>query len=205
MMEEEIGRLRITAYRGGSIAEISQFLSDLENAYLALYAVERPWNMRPLWHSFPAHALLESGFPFHPSGHPDYRVLGMDAVPPNSRLTLERVRIESLGFWEFRGLLNLLEQIRRYLNDRHERRKDREYRESSERERLELENQLIQQQLDEGGIQRTRRQVELLREMGYSAEEIRELIWQHIGLDLTRLARHQDTGLIGGENIDEPF
>lgn len=205
MTKEVVGRLRITAYRGGSIGEISQFLSDLETAYLALYAFERPWNMRPLWHSFPPHALLESGFPFHPSGHPDYRVRGMDAVPPGARLTLERVRIESPGFWEFLGSLNPLGQICRYLTERHERRKDREYREDSERERLELENKLIQQQIDEGEIRIARRQVGLLRELGYREDEIRELIWQHIGLYLTRLARHQDTGLIGGENGGEHF
>ena len=36
--------------------------------------------------------------------------------------------------------MNPLEVVRKYLNDRHERRKDRDYRERAEERRLQLEN-----------------------------------------------------------------
>ena len=198
-MSEETGTLQITAYRGGSIAEISGFLSDLETAYLALYAIDRLSPPRPFSYGFSPLAWLELGYLFPPSGPAGHFSLGMDAVPPSARLTLERVSIESPGFWEFLGSLNPLEQIRRYLNDRHQRRQDREYRETSERRRLELDNEHARLRIEEERIRIGRDYIEFLREMGVPDEEIRRVIWERVGLPLTRLGRHQDTGLIGRE------
>lgn len=39
-MPEQIGRLTVFAYRGGTIGEVSAFLRDLEAAYLALYQLD---------------------------------------------------------------------------------------------------------------------------------------------------------------------
>lgn len=70
-------------------------------------------------------------------------------VPPVSpsaiaadRLIVHRVVLRSPGFWEVFGSLNPLEVVRKFLNDHHERRKDRDYREGAERRRLEIENAL---------------------------------------------------------------
>lgn len=150
-MPEEPGRLTIVAERGGTIAEISQFLSDLENAYLALYTFDQPWLPRRLWRRFPLEIWLKLGHPFQVVGQPGFVPLRADALPPSARLTLQRVRIESPGFWEFMASLNPLQQIREYLNDRHRRRQDHEFREASEKERLQLENELIRRQVAESG------------------------------------------------------
>ncbi|HEY6551228.1 MAG TPA: hypothetical protein VIY71_08535 [Solirubrobacterales bacterium] len=50
--------------------------------------------------------------------------------------------LQSPGFWEFVGALNPLEVLRKYLNDHHERKKDREYRQAAEHRHLEIENAL---------------------------------------------------------------
>lgn len=42
-MPQESGILTIIAERGGTISEVTQFLSDLENAYLSLYMIDRYW------------------------------------------------------------------------------------------------------------------------------------------------------------------
>src|SRR5690606_29760866 len=87
---------------------------------------------------------------YDPIGVPDIR-RGLPTpveIPPQDRLVLNRVRIESPGFWEFLGSLNPLLHIREYLNDRHRRRQDQEYREASEKKRLELENELLQAQIE---------------------------------------------------------
>lgn len=61
-------------------------------------------------------------------------------VPKSDRLKSYRAEFHSPGFWDFLGKLNPLETIREYLNDRHERQKDQNYRNKAEQDRLELEN-----------------------------------------------------------------
>lgn len=197
-MPEEPGRLRITGERGGTITEITQFLSDLENAYLALYAFDQRWLPRRLWRRLPPEIWLELGYPFWAMGEPGHGPVAAEAVPPYARLVLEHVRIESPGFWEFVASLNPLQQIREYLNDRHRRRQDRDFREASERERLALENELIRRQIVERDNAILRERITILRDVGYSDDEIDRLIWSSIGGSMARLGRHQDTRLIGG-------
>jgi len=87
-----------------------------------------------------------------------------------------------------------------YLNDRHKRRQDREYREQAERERLLLENELIRRQIWEKENSVFRERINVLREIGFSDDEIRRLIWVYVSQPLIALGKHQDAGLI--ENAD---
>jgi len=120
------------------------------------------------------------------------------ASPPDYRLEIKRIQIESPGFWEFLGALNPLQQIREYLNDRHRRRQDREYREQAERERLILENEMIRRQIWEKDNAILRERIEILRIIGFTDEEIRWLIWHYVSQPLIGLGKHQDSGLIQG-------
>lgn len=106
-MLEELGRLKISGERGGTISEISQFLSDLENAYMALYAIQRPLPWRLRHRSFPW-IWLEFGYPSFLPGHSGYASLNPETIPPSDRLVLMGARIESPGFWEFAASLNPL-------------------------------------------------------------------------------------------------
>lgn len=124
--------------------------------------------------------------------------MSAETIPPQARLVLEHIRIESPGFWEFVASLNPLQQIREYLNDRHRRRQDRDFREAAERERLALENELIRRQIAEKDNSILRERIAILREIGYTDEEIDRLIWSSIGGPMARLGRHQDKRLIGG-------
>lgn len=65
-----------------------------------------------------------------------------------------------------------------YLNDRHQRRQDREYREPAERQRLELENEQSRLRMEEDRIRIGWDYFELLREMGVPDDEIRRVIWE---------------------------
>jgi hypothetical protein len=80
-------------------------------------------------------------------------------VLPEDKLRLERIRFESPGFWEFLGALNSLEVIRQYLQDRHERQRDRQYRSAAEAERLALENEQLRTAI-------VRERLEILRGIG---------------------------------------
>ena len=197
-MPEEQGRLIILAKRGGSIAEITSFLTDLEGAYIALYSFHRLWLSERLLDRLPSRLWLELGYPHAVFGHTGYTPITSDLIPPAARITLDRVKIESPGSWEFVASLNLLQQIREYLNDRHKRRQDREYREQSERTRLELENEMIRRQIEEKDLSILRDRIAILRDVGYDDDDIRRIVWMSVGNSLSRLGQHQDSNLIGG-------
>jgi hypothetical protein len=56
------------------------------------------------------------------------------------RLRVRAIEVGSPDFWTVLGSLNPLEQIRKWVDDAHKRRQDRDYKEDAERERLRLEN-----------------------------------------------------------------
>ena len=176
-MIEETGHLIIVANRVGTIAEISAFLSDVENAYVALYSFNRFWFSRRPWHRVHPAMLIEWGYPLQGLGFLRHTSKEPAMIPPSARLSLERARIESPGFWEFAGSLISLPQIRKFFNDRHCRRQDREYRQEAKKERLELDNKLIQRQIEEKDIANLREMTEIMRELGYDNDDIRLTIW----------------------------
>lgn len=112
-------------------------------------------------------------------------------VLPSERLILSKVNIQSPGFWEVLGSLNPLQQIREYLKDRHERKKDNNYKSRQEEELADLE---ITERRDRIINQR----IETLKGLGYSDVEIRQLVTSMVIQPLNRLGRHQDNGQIEG-------
>jgi hypothetical protein len=197
----DVGRIQVFANRGGTIPEISGFLGDLETAYLSLYQLESslPQSRRRWRGPMPPELYFDLGLPFLLPSLPLHpRVPASESLLPDRRLVLTRVQIESPGFWEVLGSLNPLQQIREYLNDRHKRRQDREFREAAETEKLRLENDLIQRQVWEKENAVLRERILVLKEMGYSEQEIRQLIWTQVGKPLAILGRHQDSKLIEG-------
>ena len=101
------------------------------------------------------------------------------------------------------GALNPLQQIREFLNDRHKRRQDKEFREAAERDRLRLENELVQRrQVWEKDNSILKDRISVLKEVGYSDLEIRQLVWSHVGRPLAALGKHQDSGLIQDASED---
>jgi hypothetical protein len=165
--DEENHTLRIRALRGGSISEISVFLADLEGAYNALYwfNIDIP-TRRPIFRYDPLFL----------SFSPTFQAGQIDQIVPERRLQLTRVSIQSPGFWEVLGSLNPLLQIREYLKDRHERRKDRSYREPAERERLRLENEVLQRTIRTADLRDLRERLEMLRDFG-GDERVEQLLW----------------------------
>jgi hypothetical protein len=214
---ESGGPLKIRALRGGTVSEVSRFLRDMDDAYVALYSL----SMMQLGSSpklferllfdgpYPPRRMMEylmlSGF--GRSIDTDNNWLATEEIEPEYKLEIRRILIQSPGFWEFVGGLNPLQQIREYLNDRHERRKDQEYREQSEKERLRLDNEILEQTLVKQKLENAREQFSMLREFGpheFDERELKQLIWQKIGPSISKLGQHQDAKLIegAGENLN---
>ena len=190
------GNLIIHTERTGTISETTTFLTDLERVYTGLLHLEGAvCAIRHPRHPFPPELLWEFGPPVISRGF-DADTSDPAMILPEFRLELRSVRIESPGFWEFVGSLNPLQQIREYLNDRHKRRQDKEFREAAEAEKLRLENELVQRAIweKEGSVLRER--IGVLRELGYSDLELRQLIWSQVGRDFAKLGTHQDSKMI---------
>lgn len=115
-------------------------------------------------------------------------------IVPSDKLVLAKVNIQSPGYWEFLGGLNPLQQIREYIKDRHERQKDRKFRNRQEEELgqlaiIEKQNTIVNQK------------IEILKSLGYGDAEIRQIVTAMVIAPLGRLDKHQDSGQI--DDIEE--
>jgi hypothetical protein len=230
-MADEISKLKIKAERLGTVKQVRRMLKDIDNAYNSIYAFnflvdslqadkERQRRNRKddfydyikYWREI----YREKDFPYDPMffkifsdkhlrRFDDTRInilelqskLDYDKIVlPSENLVINRVNIQSPGFWEFLGSLNPLQQIREYLNDRHERNKDKNYRSRQEEELndlniLEKKNSIVSQR------------IEILKNLEYSESEIRQLVSEMIIEPLNKLSKHQDIGLLEGEDNTE--
>ena len=193
-MAETYGVLTVEAVRGGTVAEIRAYLEAAEDAYNNLYALDILTNrVREV-----VRDASNSGYKGK-GRKPNFRTIKPlkavdNLVLPEDRLRLSSVVIQSPGIWEFLGALNILEVIRNSLNDRHERKKDADYRNDFEKERLFLENQRL---LTEA----IRNYAQAMREFNVPEEQIRQVVAEHGYNFLSRLDAFQDSDLIGGASI----
>jgi len=183
------GLLRIESPRLGYVHEIVDLLNDFEHAYNNFY----------VFSSLVRSAEKTDSAYIYRRSSPKFSLIAKSKVAsfvlPEEKLRLHRIEFNSPGFWEFAGSLNPLEVMRKCVADNHERRKDRDYRESLEAERLHLENVKLKTDV-------VRDQVTLLRENGVPEEKIREALTQYIIEPLNRLERHQEAGMIGGAQLE---
>jgi len=213
-MATETTTLRIKAERLGTVSEVKNLLADLENAYNSIYAFdflvdsviydrernfrqldERFHRMRRYWKEFSN----RKDFPHDPFFYELFwednlnrqqyilpSLLELQSkidiekiILPNDRLVISKVNIQSPGFWEFLGGLNPLQQIREYIKDRQEE-------ELGDLSIEEKRNNIINQRID------------MLKKLGYSDIEIRQLVTAMVITPLKELDKHQDNGQIEG-------
>ncbi len=203
-MPQKQGKIRIHGHGEIEVALVEEYLADLKHAYDSLIAFESVMDgLKRVSREFP--------FPFYPTGMMYGWPLGprravryvrdwpptteevSSLVPHSEQLVLSAVQLSSPGFWEFLGKINPLEVIRLYLNDRHERRKDREYRESAEERRLRLENLKLENEVIAG-------RVKIAKELGATDRDLAPLLNELVNKPLLALDRHQDKGVI--ENVE---
>lgn len=113
----------------------------------------------------------------------------------DERLLVTRVELGSPGVWEFLGALNPLEVLRQYLNDRHRRKQDRDYRSAAEARQLGLENDLRE-------IAVIRERLELAREHGIPEDALVPLVQRLLARPLAELGALQDRGVIDGARAE---
>ena len=174
--------LTIKANRLGSVEEIISFLNDIEKAYNGVLCFER--NIESILSSYGNSRSL-------PLEMLDYEIEEED------KLILHTISIQSPGFWEFVGSLNPLQQIREFLKDHHERKKDRLYRTRQEEERNELE-------LEKLRLSVISDKIEMLESIGYPKEDIKNMVESLVLKPLEKLSIHQDNHLIN-DVVDDRY
>jgi hypothetical protein len=195
----EQAHLRVHGYGDIEVELVIQYLSDLKHAYESLIVFEttidgirRTYRELPFQNPF----ILGLGWPLasrralrYIRDWPPTRAEIASLVPISEQLVLTGVNVSSPGFWEFLGSVNPFEVIRKALNDRHERRKDREYRESAEKRRLELEN-------FERETQVIADRIRLAKEIGATETDLTPLLRELVHKPILALDRYQDKGII---------
>jgi hypothetical protein len=190
--------LRINGNSGASVEDVSKYLKALDYAYNSAYVfnniVKQAEELNNTYNRslpIPLRNLLWLNW-WNPN---EEKIASF--VPLKYRLTLEKVNINSPGFWEFVGALNPLQFIREYLKDNHERKKDRKYREEDEEKLADLQIQLKE-------IEVIEKKAKLLKELSATEEDIDILISELLAKPLKELSSFQDTNLIIDAEIVDP-
>lgn len=136
-------------------------------------------------------------------------------ILPSEELVIDKVSFNSPGFWEVIGALNPLTQIREYINDRHNRKKDKQFWETElsknilENQKLELENQKLALQNQEYSIELSFKKVaftkevySILKDAGCSEIELRKFTNDCVSV-LTKLEHCIDDNRITEVEIEE--
>ena len=207
MIQKE-GKIKIYGYGEIEVLLIEQYLTDLRNAYNSLIVFESAIdNLERIYHHdfpfLPYPIVPLYWLPLKPRRVVRYARVWpptmeeiSSLVPYSEQLILSAVKLTSPGFWEFLGKINPLEVIRQYLNDRHERRKDREYRESAEKRRLRLENLKLENEV-------IRERIQIAKELGATDRDLAPLLNELVNKPLLRLDQYQDKGIIEHVERDE--
>lgn len=194
------GRLAIASYPvDNSVFAVANALDEISRAYDRLTFVddltdrllEDPAASRNL--IWPFRTRRSGGWPPHGLFN-DSAVRA--TVGSQDRLLLASVRLESPGFWEFLGRLNPLEVLRLSINDWHERRKDREWREAREARAMDLENKLRETEL-------VGKVFDLGERAGASEAEMRGLFDEYVGRPLLDLDPATENGNFGQATLND--
>jgi hypothetical protein len=186
---DERSILRIYANSEVPVEDIRAYFYDLEFAYNCVFLLDHIVAKAVAMAQHDRYQCRYSFWNIFSHIWPPNPDLVSSLIPANEKLIFRSAVFQSPGFWEFLGSLNPLEVIREYLNDRHERRKDREYREEAEKRKLFLENELLLNRI-------AGERVEILKSLDIPPIEI-SLVMQGLLLHpLGNLNEYQDRELI---------
>jgi hypothetical protein len=202
--------LRVYGQGEVPVENIRGFLGDLERAYNALFLLDtilpdEEGQARRIFTFGPR--LFAWQIPFWMPTEEQISSF----VPASERLTLKSVRLQSPGFWEFLGALNMLETTRKGINDYHEYRKDIDYRNNLERETLELENEDRRVRTERMRLENeflkeelVARKIENAKQLGATDRDLAPILNGLYLKPMMQLGRYEDRGIISVAEI-RPF
>jgi len=196
--EDNISVLRVHGHGEVEVALVVSFLNDLENAYNSIAyfetlsaRLERDFRYLDEYRLFIDRRARMFGLNSFLDYNEENTNFNKEAIAASNTepLVLERVKLTSPGYWDFIGKLNPLEVLRQYLNDRHERRKDKNYKEDAEARKLALQNLIRENEAISGRIK-------ICREMGATDADLAPTLKALVAQPLSKLNRYQDLSVI---------
>lgn len=113
---------------------------------------------------------------------------------------MQAIEVGSPDFWAFVGKLNPLEVIRQWVQDAHERRKDREYKEPAEARKLELDNEMKRVEIEDRELANELKKIEIFdrkigiaKQLGATDEDLAPMVRNLFYKPLKRLERFNDS------------
>lgn len=183
--------LRVYGNGDARVKDVYEYLKTLEEAYNSIYIFEQILEEAKKLQEF--YQEKESILPLRNLLPLDLWQLDTENrrnfIPQSDSLKLVGVEIHSPGFWDFLAKLNPLEVIRVYLNDRHERQKDNDYRNEEEKVSLQLEN-------ENKKLEIMQKKINILKEVGGTEEDLALIRMNLVCKPLKQLNRFQDDRII---------
>lgn len=119
----------------------------------------------------------------------------IDIISPDEYPIITKVNFNSPGFWEVIGEWNIFEQLRKYIQERHLRNRDKKYAWDLDRKKqmVEIESQQLSNDLLKLDI--TQKMITQLKQIGLSDIEVRHVVQKSYG-NLELLNSHIDNDRI---------
>lgn len=214
MEEYREASLTIKGNKTGSVRETKILLADIENAYLRLVFLEEfvqgntvnPFVMpESVFEQMGRASARDRAIRGEGIFFEQYLKKLLENRPLlKDELFVEAVKFSSPGFWEFIGRLNPLEVLRVYLNDRHERMKDKEWRSAQQKRKMELENETHDLQNRILKTELIQKAIKVAYDSGATDEDVALLIREMVLTPLMNLNSHQNSELITKSKISVP-
>lgn len=119
----------------------------------------------------------------------------IDIISPDEFPIISKINFNSPGFWEVIGQWNIFEQLRKYIQERHLRNRDKKYVWDLERKNQMLEIESKQLSNDLLKLEITQKMITQLKQIGLSDIEVGHVVQKSYG-NLELLNSHIDNGRI---------
>lgn len=138
-------------------------LGEVHDVAMFLYTIEANYNNLLAYDKAIMESVINASFPFRNHDRilstfmrfaNDYHV--EEFIAPEDKLIICSINFNSPGFWEVLGSWNPLNQIREYINERHARKRDKEYA-------WELDKKTMQTEVEKKRLENDMLRVELIQ------------------------------------------
>lgn len=179
------------------LRRVAEALEQAHDSLALLDAVmneEVPYSRRELW----SPRLVRP--PFETTWPTNARSIWLEeaslALLPSERVHIVRLNISSPGWLEVIGSWNPLETIRKYMQDREERRRNRLFRDRIEEDRGDQQNEALRLENERALNEVLRERVDLLEDLGIPAAERARILNIAVAEPLSQLGELADQGLL---------